>query len=80
MILCPVCQETTTSKETRTTASGARRRRECPNGHRVTTIETIVLGSKRHLDEVVMVRRADLEAIREAVAAIAHHDENRETE
>ena len=43
LMKCPVCGTWTIVKETRTSTGNTRRRRlECANAHRFTTIETIV--------------------------------------
>jgi len=41
---CPECDTWTIVKETRTSTGNSRRRRlECANGHRFTTLETIIV-------------------------------------
>jgi transcriptional regulator NrdR family protein len=45
---CPVCGTWTIVKETRTSTGNTRRRRlECANAHRFTTIETVVIPKEK---------------------------------
>lgn len=44
---CPHCQKPTFTLDTRTTKEYVRRRRECFNGHRFTTQETVMAESRQ---------------------------------
>lgn len=70
MIACPECGGKTRSTESRITPSGARRRRECANGHRVTTIEVIVPTGQRH-GSVALVREDRIAEARDAAAKLS---------
>ncbi len=72
MIACPECGLVTRSTEVRFTRSGARRRRKCPNGHAVTTLEMVVsAGTGNAIRDMVLVRSQSIRELRIIVEGLA---------
>ena len=66
---CPECDAWSTVIETRTTPVRYRRRRECGNGHKFTTEETIVPPEKMEEEALVRFkshRQKHVESVRES--------------
>ncbi len=68
MIACPQCGLDTVVAETRSIGAHNRRRRECVNRHRVTTIEMIVAsGRGLALEDMTLIRRSLLVDLKQIV-------------
>jgi len=70
-MLCRECRATMRTLDSRPTIYGTRRRLVCPKcGHRATSVEVIVPEGSHFNEELVVIRKSEIDAVRKVAAAI----------